>query len=279
MKAFLKYSIKDRLALSYQKRLLASTNQDPVLVFTMAKVGSLSVFQSLRTVTDLAVFHIHSLDEVEVQKHIALCKANDVYPGSRSPVFLINREVINRQRPYKVVSLFRNPIERNLSAFFEAFEIYMGAPAHLYKGSLEEIEVAFHTKLNHNYCRGWFENQFINGIGIDVYQTPFDTQKGYCFISEGNKEVLLLKSSLEDNLKEKLVINFCKLESFTLKNVNITSAKKEANLYTDFKKHIKFSRAYLESQLETRYVNHFFTEDEKAALYKKWTKQEFNPNS
>ncbi len=272
MKAFLKYHIKDRLSLVQQKRLLAKTNQAPVLVFTMAKVGSLSVYQSLKKQTRFAVFHIHGLDEIEERKNRDLCKVNGEYPGSRTPVFLINREIVNREKPYKVISLFRNPIERNLSAFFEAFQIHMGVPAHSYRGSLEEIETVFHSNLNHNYCKGWFENQFINGTGIDVYKTPFDTQKGHCFIRGDNKEVLLLRSNLDDKLKEELVSDFCKLESFIIKNVNITSAKKEAGLYADFKKHIKFSKEYLESQLETRYVNHFFTEEEKIGLYKRWMK-------
>ncbi len=272
MKAFLKYHIKDKLALIQQTQHLAATSLDPVLVFTMAKVGSLSVYQSLKKQTTLPVFHIHSLDELEEQKHIDLCKANKLYPGSRTPVFLINREILFKKRTFKVISLFRNPIERNLSAFFEAFEIHMGVPAQLYKGSLEEIETAFHDKLNHNYCKNWFENQFMNGLGINVYQSPFDKQIGYDFISKENKEILLLKSDLEDSLKEKLVRNFCNLENLTLKNVNITSAKKEATLYIDFKKHIKFSKEYLENQLESRYMNHFFTEEEKIGLYKKWRK-------
>lgn len=272
MKAFLKYYIKDRLVLSQQKRDLKRTNQAPVLIFTMAKVGSLSVYQSLKRQTDLAVFHIHSLDVAEVEKHIDLCKEKGVYPGSRSPIFLINENILENQSPYKVISLFRNPIERNLSAFFEAFEIHMGVRAHLYKGSLEEIERAFHTKLDHNYCKIWYKSQFIEGTGIDVYNAPFDKEKGYCFISGDNKDVLLLKSSLEDSMKEKLIGDFCNLDSFTIKNVNITNTKKEANLYSGFKKHIRFSREYLESQLETPFVHHFFNEQEKIGLYNKWLK-------
>jgi len=129
IKPFLKYHIKDRLVLWQQTQDLRNLKQEPVLVFTMAKVGSSSVYHSLKKQSDIPCFHIHSLSIEEELQAKVICKEKGVYPGSRSPVFILHKYLLEKERTYKVISLVRNPIERNLSAFFEAFEIHMGVPA------------------------------------------------------------------------------------------------------------------------------------------------------
>ncbi len=253
-----------------QTQQLRQSKEEPVLVFTMAKVGSSSVYNSLKKQSNIPSFHVHTLSVAEEMQAKALCKEKGVYPNSRSPVPILHTYVFEKQRKYKVISLFRNPIERNLSAFFDAFELYMGMPPHRFKGSFQDLERAFHKNLDHSYCKDWFDSQFKNGTGIDVYDFDFDSQKGYKTLSSNQTDVMLLKNDLDDTLKSKLIGNFCSIENFKLNNVNITSTKKGAKLYADFKSHIRFSKAYLEEQLESKYMNHFFTEEEKKVLYKKW---------
>ena len=273
IKPFIKYHIKDRWHLWKQTQQLKQTKEAPVLIFTMAKVGSSSIYHSLRHRIDVPCFHIHSLSKEDALNAKALCQKNGVYPGSRSPVFILNDYFLNTGYRYKVISLFRNPIERNLSAFFEAFEIYLGVPAHRYKGSLQKLEKVFFDKINHFYCQSWFDDYFKTGLGVDVYAYDFDKVKGYNTLHTKEGEILLVKSNLEDTLKATLVGDFCNIDRFTIKNMNVTAAKRSAKLYADFKSYMFFSKAYLESQLETKYVNHFFTKQEKSDLYKKWIKK------
>lgn len=277
IKPFLKYHIKDRWVLRQQEQQLRDRTQEPVLVFTMAKVGSSSVYHSLKNQSDIPCFHIHSLSIEEELRAIKICQEKGVYPGSRSPVFMLHKHVLEKQENYKVISLFRNPIARNLSAFFEAFEIHMGVPAHLFKGSLQDIEAAFYRKLDHTYCKDWFDNHLKKGTGVDVYEHAFlpaglagAKSKGYTIIKGNQADILLLKSNLNDTLKSTLVADFCGVKDFTIKNVNITDTKKGATLYAEFKSYIRFPKSYLEDQLESKYMNHFFTKEEKEALYEKW---------
>ncbi len=253
-----------------QTQDLRDPKHEPMLVFTMAKVGSSSVYHSLKKQSDIPCFHIHSLSIEEELQAKAICKEKGVYPGSRSPVFILHKYLLEKSHSYKVISLVRNPIERNLSAFFEAFEIHMGMPAHLFRGSLQDIEKAFYEKLDHSYCKDWFDNHFKGGVGVDVYEFAFAKAKGYTMIKGDQTDILLLKTTLDDTLKSKLIGDFCGIENFTLENYNVTGAKKGATLYADFKSYIRFPKSYLESQLESTYMNHFFTEEEKEMLYKKW---------
>ena len=271
MKGFLKYHIKDRVVLAKQKRALYLSKEAPVLVFTMAKVGSLSVYTSLKKWNKAPVFHTHTLDENEVNKGEARCKAAGIYPDSRSPVSLLN-EKLKTRTPVKIISLFRNPIERNISAFFDAFRIHMGVPASQYKGGLQELETAFHRKVNHRYAIDWYDSHFYDGLGINLYDIPFDTHKKYLRLQSGTMDVLLLDSRLKDIQKEQLIKDFCDLPHFELRNVNIRQDSIEGTLYKQFKDYMLFNSAYLKSQLDTPYVNHFFTELDRQEFFQKWGK-------
>ena len=269
-KAFLKYHIKDRWTLWQQTKQLKERTQAPILVFTMAKVGSSSVYHSLKKQTNIPCFHIHSLSVEEELQAIKICKEKGVYPGSRSPVPLLNEQLLSKEREFKVISLFRNPIERNLSAFFEAFEVHMGVPAHRFKGTLQDIEEAFYKKLDHSYCKDWFDNHFKSSLGIDVYEHAFAKAKAHKRLQHKQADILLLKSALDDTIKSKHIETFCGTENFAIENYNVTENKDSATLYTAFKSYIRFPKNYLESQLESKYMNHFFTEKEKKALYARW---------
>lgn len=253
-----------------QTKQLQKSLVQPVLVFTMAKVGSSSVYQSIKKQANMPCFHIHSLSTSEVEDGVAICRENGIYPGSRSPVFALHKHVFEQQKTYKTISLFRDPIGRNLSAFFDAFELYMGVSATNFKGSLQDIEAVFYKKLDHSYCKDWFDVQCNQGTGINVYEYTFPKEKGHTVISGDATKMLLLNSALNDEIKASLIGNFCGIDAFKLKNTNVTENKKEAGLYFEFKSYVKFPKTYLESQLESKYARHFFSDEEIASLYRKW---------
>jgi len=274
MKGFLKYYLKDRWVLARQAIILRHSKQDPLLIFTMAKVGSLSVYQSLKKAGLTSVFHIHTLNEKEIENGIKQCFDNGIYPGSRSPVFLLNKALRDNKQKVKVVSIFRNPVERNISAFFDAFTLHMGVAPEQYKGDLETIEKVFHKKLQHNYAIDWYDTHFKEALCLDVYQYPFDKQKQFTMLSNDNVEVLLLDSRLNDAKKEELIKDFCDTANFQLQNVNVTAQAKHANLYADFKEYIRFRESYLNHQLDSKYASHFFTQEDRQALKNKWASSE-----
>lgn len=271
MKAFLKYYIKDNLVLLQQKWRLSRSKQTPILILTMAKVGSLSVYSSIKKYSKIPVFHIHSLDEAEVKAGDKFCFDNGIYPNSRSPIFLLNKYLIKPKKQYQVISLFRNPIERNISAFFDAFKLHTGVSPQNYKGTIDQLIATYHDALDHEYATTWFEKQFFEGTGIDVYKTPFDPEKGFVSTTIGTADCLIINVTLEDDFKEQLISDFCNINGFALHNENITAASKAAALYKQFKDTITFDREYLERQLESKYVHHFFSKTERDRLYTKWS--------
>lgn len=273
MKSFLRYHIKDRISLVLEKRLLLKNKEHtPILVLTMAKVGSSSVYYSIKKSSKIPVFHIHGLDEEEVLEGVKSCRENGIYPGRRSPIPLINREIIAKNRPYKIISLFRNPIERNISAFFDVFELRVGIPPDLYKGGIHELEKLYHKHIDHSYVLDWFDIHFFEGTGIDIYKEPFDIKEKSKKYTIDGLEILVLDSAVQDSIKERLIGEFSGIRDFKLTNKNITEQSRASDLYTKFKEHVRFSEAYLNSLLDSKYAVHFFSVEERETLFNKWSK-------
>ncbi len=244
----------------------------PILVFTMGKVGSLSIYYSLKYNWRVPVFHIHSLNQAEQNFYDEECFRRGVLPGSRSAISMINQQILKKNRPYKIITLVRNPIERNISAFFEAFEYYLGVKAEKYLGSMSDLEKMFHKLLPHNYVSNWFEDYFFQQTGINMYDFKYDKTQKYQFITTKNTEVLVLDVNLDDSLKEQLVANFIDKKRKRINRINVRELTAEANLYIAFKRNIKFDKNYLSNLLETQYFNHYYSEKSKLDTLKRWQK-------
>ncbi len=252
-------------------KLTMFPKMNPIIIFTMAKVGSLSVYFSLKKRTiNQSIFHIHSLNEEEVKKGINLCFENNIYPGSKSPVFLINKKIITKKKPYKIICLFRDPLERNISAFFDVFELNTGKKSTNYYGSFESLKKLYHEKLTHVYPLNWFDRQFFESTNINVYNYDFNKEKGYQLIKNNNVELLLINSNVDNKIKEALIADFCNLKKFELKNWNVSSEKEYATNYKDFKKSMRFTKEYLNKMYNSNYVQHFFTENHIKNQIDKW---------
>ena len=266
----MRYHIKDRLLLAKDKVRTRKSKHDPLLVFTMAKVGSLSVHKSVKSTTPLSSFHIHTLDLEQIAKDEQRCFDQGTYPDSRNPASFINKNIIDSGVPYKIISLFRNPVERNISAFFEAFKLMTGTTPQEYTGSVEDLVNLFHEKVSHTYAIDWFGKQFAQGTGISVYDHPFDQGSGYDFIKQENCSILLINSSVDDQAKESIIRDFLKMPSFKLVNTNITANSGASELYQRFKAHIRFDEAYLNRLLDSQYFAHFFTQADKERTTERW---------
>lgn len=272
MKANLKYYLKDPLVLLQSKLRLKLSNETPILVYTMAKVGSLSIYSSIKKQTYIPCFHVHSLNIAEHKAAKKLCFDEGMLPGSRSPSSLIHNQIIKPNKSCKIITVFRDPIERNLSAFFDAFEYYIGTSPKNYRGSISELIDCYHNKLPHNYAIEWFDEIFERDTGINLYQKPFDKTKSFEQYQQGKYELLVMNSAIDNRLKANLIRAFIGTNSFQLENVNITEESSKGTLYKAFKKKIRFNKKYLDNLLQSKYSQHFFSSDEIEGAYKKWLK-------
>src|ERR1700741_1041287 len=80
----------------------------PIIVYQMGKVASMSVYTSLKEQYPGITLHRHELIPTEWQDATLLNHAN------------------NFHQPLLIISMMRDPIARNISAFFQNFEVITG---------------------------------------------------------------------------------------------------------------------------------------------------------
>ena len=226
----------------------------PVLVYQMGKVGSSSLYGSLLRQYSGPVGHAH------------LFSAED---GEDLLIRRFHRWAISDAKPLNVISLTRDPIRRNISAFFQNFEIETGVPFAQSSFSLEELKAIFLEKYAHDPLQ-WFDRNIRQQLGIDVLETPFP-DSGVQDYQVENVRLLVLRSELSNDVKEDAVARFLKLERFEIRNENVGEKKDYSATYREFKNTVKLPGEYVERMCRSNFFRHFYDESTIEQARRKWT--------
>ena len=223
----------------------------PVFVYQMGKVASSSIYYSIKQQYKGLVFHSHSFGKKENSDEI---KALFDYYQKKRPII-------------NIISLTREPISRNISAFFQNFKRDVGVEFSGSKLSVDELQGIFLKKYDHDIPIRWFDDNIKKNFGIDVYNFDFPNEN-HQFITKGNVNLLLMKHNLDDNIKQNLLTEYLKIADFELTNKNIGSQKEYSKAYNDFS-NLKFSEDYLNRMLNNKYTIHFY-KNELKDIQSKW---------
>jgi hypothetical protein len=248
------------------------SNRTPVLIYQMGKVGSTSISNSLEKFNIKPIFQLHFLTknlketsedrdffDTDKRRTIAM-KLKKIFGMRRG--YLIYKNIIAPKKQVKIITLTREPIGRNLSAFFQNFERETGNKYQYSNLTPEEIGDIFIKFYPHHLPLNWFDKNIKNYLGIDVYEYPFPRKKGFLTIKNGNIDLLILKSELPNQSKEIAIAEFLQLTDFKILDKNIGDKKGYSDLYKKFKENLKLPKSYLEEMIHSRYFNHFYTEAE-----------------
>lgn len=255
------------------------TNQTPVLVYQMGKVGSLSIVKSLQNSGLFPVFHLHAMLPISSLQNRKLFDENSrQLPSIRLSKIRSERKgkflyenVILKKRAIKVISLTREPIGRNISAFFQNFERETGKKCEDCYFNSQELTDIFLTYFSHSMPLNWFDNHLRNHIGIDIYEYTFPKDRGFLSIQKDNVDLLVLKVELPDSIKEKIIAEFLGLKEFKIINTNVGEDKNYRDMYKEFRQNLKLPISYVEEMCSSKYFNHFYTEEEIKKVYSRWT--------
>jgi hypothetical protein len=260
-KAISIYSTKNSDA---QACLSCIGNNKSVLVYQSSKVGSSSVTESLFKV-GIPNLHIHYVnghfgDYVdEIGDFIKIYKKN---------------------KPVKIITLVREPLSRDFSSF--TFLLYakriITCPS--YNDSfidncvlwMNEIALNFPWGCKYGFQFDWFDNEFKAVFGIDIFEHPFDKEKGYSIVKQDNVEVLVMKLEKLNSL-ESIIGKFVGVPHFKLINANEGNNMLYKYLYQNIKDTIKLPRKLVDLYYKGNpRMDHFYTEEEKETFLKKWKK-------
>ncbi|MEM7573476.1 MAG: putative capsular polysaccharide synthesis family protein [Bacteroidota bacterium] len=224
----------------------------PLYVYQMGKVASSSLRYSLEATYPGQVVHSHHFGPQHRKWEVEY-----LYRAWQKGPF-----------PLKVISLIREPVGRNISAFFENFERFTRIPFEQNPYTAEELQLIFLTRYAHNIPLLWLESELQHSFGVDVYASPFP-REGHLRMQQGPVDFLLMKHQLTDEYKAKLVQDFVPLEQLEWHNRNQGTEKPYAQLYQEFKA-LPLPDWYLDQMYNSRYARHFYG-DEIESLRQQWS--------
>jgi hypothetical protein len=252
-------------------RLHTSSLANPVLVYQMGKVASSSIYRSLKAVENVNVFHVHRLNP----EHIARVRQGHTLRGVTAPNddlgLHLFKNLICTRKPAKIISLVREPIGRNISAYFQnlkSFETVQDAHSRI---EVDQLITGFLQKYSHDVPLTWFDLEMRATTGIDVFEYTFPKEQGHQIIHHPPYHLLLMRHDLADALKEELVRDFVGLRSFNLFRANEASLKEYAEQYRSFVDSINVPADYSQHMLSSKYALHFYSKEQLLKAHRKWT--------
>lgn len=167
----------------------------------------------------------------------------------------------------QVISLVRDPIARNISAFFapsvNPLHGRLQAYAEYDPRLLREFLEVFPEE-QHEWPLVWFDEIFKPATGIDVYATPFPKQKGYGIYEGAEYRALVIRTEDLSKKLAKALVEFLDLpDDAAIAVEHRAHGQYYTGLYTDFLAKVTIPESYIERMYGSKYANHFYS---KAAL-------------
>jgi len=266
---------------------LKAKNRQTVIVYQMGKVGSKTVVKSLRSLKSMTVYHVHDLTHNGTDRAENLYKDN-FYKLRRIDNHVLWSQYLRKQldtglkgkEKWKVVTLVRDPIAKNISSFFQNLGSFIG---YEYKTKIEYMKTEDIVKEliqlflerfdNHEQPLMWFDSELKPVLNIDVYSSEFPKLKGYEIYEGEYADLLLLRLENLNECASDAFKNFLDIDEFALVESNIGNSKGYRNIYRKFLESIVLPDSYIDKMYTSKYVRHFYTQEEIEAFKAKWHRQ------
>lgn len=227
-----------------------------VFVYSAPKVGSTSIVSSFRIFGSdkVDIIHIHDEEMMKVLAHIQNITVNEL--------ILYNKYL---GRDVYVINVYRSPIERKISTFFEKIGSYHFNNEDSKINNYNVLKVI--NRFNNIFNFIGEGDHFIDRYNI-CYPKSFDFEKGYLLVRENgiNYIGLRLKDSLNWGNILSTIFGFkiCIIKDYESNNKPIK------DLYNNFKRQYKVPRNFLNGIMKCKYLNYYYSEEEKNMYYNEW---------
>lgn len=136
----------------------------------------------------------------------------------------------------------------------------------------EEKNYGFENEAGHPLLiQSWFEDEIETRLGINIFDYPFDKKCGYQIIKINNCEILLYRLESLDCLEE-VFGKFLDIKGFKFIRENEAKYKWYNKSYQSFLANMTIPQEYINISYNSRYMKHFYTEEEILGFRRKWEK-------
>jgi hypothetical protein len=220
-----------------------------ILIYQMGRVGSVAIRNSLKA-EGVKATHLHYI------------MTEGEHPARHLPE--LKEQILGRKVPFKIIVLVRDPIARNISAFFRTLD------NREWTGYNRKLLKKFMTEYNHVWALAWFDLEF-NPAFFDIYATYYSPEHSTYKFPPADFIILRTEDLSKKRTADQLT-SFLGIEKIQIIKANATEyAPKRAPLYKDFLDNVKLPLHYVEYMYNTPYTTQFYTEKEIERMTKRWT--------
>jgi hypothetical protein len=237
-----------------EKVIGKNKNSKRVVIYSLGKAGTSSIYESMRYSKQLNVLHLHYLgsqgtqiDKWRFLENRRSKKARDWF----------------RQGDVLVVALVRDPFSRSISSFVQNYELY-----HV-DCTLDEAVI----KNAQTISLDWWDQEFKRTMNWDVYAHSFNKNSGISEYEMGENQLVIVKSTVISSsgisfLSKKLGVHLSDTKA------NLSRTKKAAKQFHSRLEDFKFPKETFESIAKSKFVRHFYTDNEIEGFQRQWQKAE-----
>jgi len=258
--------------------------EDKVIVYTIGKVGSTTIFKSLKRLENISAYHVHCLtkDGIDLAEKVY---RDSFHRRRKVASHILESRYLRKQldkglggkKRWKVITLVRDPIARSISSFFINLGLTLD---YNYQDKVkftkvediveELIELFLESYDGHEKPLTWFDRELKPVFGIDVFSSEFPKSKGYEIYKTKDVDLLLIRL---ENLNEcgcDAIKKFLNITEFNLIESNVASKKDYQDVYSKFLCSLALPSFYIDKIYMSKYVRHFYSEEEIEKFKAKW---------
>jgi hypothetical protein len=238
--------------------------RDIVILYSPPKVGSTSIVTSIRLFASdkFIVFHTHDDKIVDLYNdRLKVINVTDIVTNN-----IIFNKTFNRERKIYIIDIYRTPIERKISEFFQKIseKHFNNTEKEISKYNIDRLFKRF------NDIYPYFEDiDFFNDIyDIDFKIEKFDCEKKYVLYEKNN--IVYLKLRLSDSNYWGGILSKvlgCRIDIIHDYN---TFDKDIGAMYKIFKGEYKLPINFYNDLVNDKNINIYLNSDEKEAYLNFW---------
>ena len=261
------------------------------LIHTMAKVGSKTIVRTIQKSSPTAYLQItHSLANQSVCLAEKSVEALPVKPWKQlDKSRTIQRWITGNELPIKwnVMSPVRDPVARDVSYFFECLPMFY--PELVASENVNQLLEKFYEVIEAidenpassmmsyvSHPTTWFDDEIKPLFSIDVFDQPFDFDRGFSVYHSPNANLVVPRLEDFDRCLESALCALLNRQKVEILNTNRAADKFERapfyRLYKEFQSKVAPSQQYLDSVYNSKFSKHFFSSSELEKLQAKWSR-------
>ncbi len=233
------------------------TQRPPVFVFQAGKVGSSAVRATIaacdgeRSTGIVEQAHAHAQLSAEAQSALAICRASNL--------------------PHFVICPVREPLSRNVSAFFENFERDTGYAWSSQRWTTEQLLELFLQHARHDNGIEWFDRHMRPAFAFDALAQPFDRTRRWQIYQADAARILIYRVDLDRAAQLEIIASFVQRPLRAWVRQNEANDKAYANGYAAFCRDAVLPESYINRINASRMAQHFWSAEELAQHAAKWS--------